>query len=138
MPDFSFLSLAGAKVEAVAGKTRLANSVLHLFKSGWTPDPTSTLADYLAHECDFDNYAPKTIATWGNPVLAGAAYVIYAPMQTFPWQHVADDVGNQVGGAFLVTSGGELYQATVFDPTRPCQGPDQAVITTPADVYQAG
>lgn len=138
MPDYSFLSLAGAKVEAAAAKTRLANSVLHLFKSGWVPTPTSTLADYLAHECDFDGYVSKTIAAWADPVLAGAAYVIYAPAQTFPWEHDTDDVGNQVGGSFLVTSGGDLYQATVFDPTRPCQGPDQAIITTPTDVYPAG
>lgn len=137
MPDYSFLTLTGAKLEALAGKARLANSVLHLYKAGWTPDLTSTLADFLAHECDFDNYAPKTIAAWGDPVLAGAAYIIYAPMQTFTWAHVADDVGNQVGGAFLVTSGGDLYQASVFEPTRPVQGPDQAIITTPADLYPA-
>jgi len=138
MADASFLSLAGAKVEAEAARTRLVNSVLHLFQAGFAPTPTTVLADYLANECDFDGYAALTIAAWADPVLAGAAYVTYAPTQTFPWDHVADDVGNQVGGSFLVTAGGVLYSATIFDPTRPCMGPDQAIITTPTDVYPAG
>ncbi len=71
-------------------------------------------------------------------MLAGAAYVTYAPTHTFRWEHDTDDVGNAVGGSFLVTDGGVLYQYTIFDPSRPCQGPDQAVITTPTDVYPAG
>jgi len=138
MPDASYLSLTGAKVEAEAAQTRLVNSVLHLFQAGFSPTPTSTLADFLAAECDYDGYAALTIAAWADPVLAGAAYATYAPTQTFPWTHVADDVGNQCGGSFLVTAGGVLYQYTVFDPTRPIQGPDQAIITTPTDVYPAG
>lgn len=138
MPDVSYLSLTGAKVEAEDAVDRLANSVLHLFQAGWAPSPTSTLADFLAHECDYDGYAAKTITTWAEPVLAGAGYATFAPTQTFRWVHVADDVGNQAGGAFLVLSTGELYQYTVFDPTRPIQGPDQAVITQPTDVYLAG
>lgn len=138
MPDSSALSLSGARIEAVAGKARLANSVLHLFKFGFVPSPTSVLQNFLDNECDFDGYAAKTIATWSDPVLAGASYAIYAPTQTFPWTHVAADVGNAVGGAFLVLAGGDLYQYTIFDPSRPAQGPDQAVITTPTDIYPAG
>lgn len=135
MPDTSSLSLSGARIEAVAGKARLANSVLHCFQAGWVPGPTNVLADFLAHEADFDGYTPKTVATWSDPVLAGSGYAIYAPTQTFPWSHVADDVGNQIGGTFLVTSGGDLYQYTIYDPTRSVQGPDQAVVTTPTDVF---
>jgi hypothetical protein len=138
MPDASYLSLTGAKIEAAAAKTLLANSVLHCFKQGFNPSPTSTLADFLAHEADFDGYAPLTIATWANPVLAGVAYAIFAPTQTFRWVLDMIAVGNQIGGTFLVTSGGDLYQYTQFDPTRPIQGPDQAIITTPTDVFPAG
>ncbi|MCE5292094.1 MAG: hypothetical protein LLG14_23025 [Nocardiaceae bacterium] len=130
--------MTGAYIEAAAGKTRLANSVLRLFKAGFTPSPTTPLSAFVEQECDFDGYAAKTIAAWGDPVLAGQGYAIYAPTQTFLWAHVADDVGNQVGGAFLVTSGGDLYSYTVFDPTRPAQGPYQAIITTPTQVYLAG
>lgn len=138
MPDASFLSMTGAKAEATAGKTTLAASVLHLFKFGFNPNVNSTLADFLGQECDFDGYAPVTIATWADPILAGAGYLVYAPTQTFRWEHDVDDVGNQVGGAFLVLAGGTLYQYSTFDPTRPCQGPDQAIVITPADFYPAG
>jgi len=138
MPDTSSLSLSGAKLEAVAGKAALANSVLRAFKFGFNPTVTSTLADFVANECDFDGYAPQTITAWSDPVLAGAAYAIFAPVQTFRWAHDTDDVGNAVGGVFLVTAGGALYQYTTFDPSRPAQGPDQAVIVTPTDIYPAG
>lgn len=138
MPDASFLSLSGARLEAVAGKTAFANSVLHLFKAGFNPSPTTTKAEFDAQECDFDGYTAKTITAWSDPVLAGVAYAIYAPTQTFPWTADTDLIGNQVGGSYLVTAGGALSQYTTFDPTRPCMGPDQAIITTPTDVYPAG
>lgn len=138
MPDVTVLSLAGAKSEAEDGQSRLANSVLHLFQAGFNPNSTTPLADFLTNEADFDGYTPKTIATWSTPILAGAGYVTYAPTQTFPWTHDTDDVGNQIGGWFLVLADGTLYMFALFDPTRPCQGPDQAIVTQPTDVYLAG
>lgn len=138
MPDISYLSITGAFVEADAAKTRMANAVCKLFKQGFVPSPTSTKADFEANECDFDGYASKTIATWSTPVLAGTGYMTYAPTQTFAWSHVADDVGNAVGGYWLQTAGGDLISYTAFDPARPAQGPGQAVIVTPVLVFPAG
>jgi len=138
MPDSAGLSLTGARVAAVAGKARLANSVLHLFQAPFVATPTTTLAEYLAEECDFDGYTPKTIVAWGDPVLAGVGYAIFAPTQTFSWVFDTLGTGNQVGGFFLVLSGGEQYSYANFDPTRPCMGPDQAIITTPTDIFRAG
>lgn len=138
MADQSAISLSGALVEATAAQTRMAASVMKLFKAGFLPSPTSVVADFNAQECDFDGYASKTIATWAAPVLAGTGYMTYAPAQTFTWSHVADDVGNQVGGHWIETAGGDLIGYTVYDPTIPCQGPGQAVIKTPVLVYPAG
>lgn len=138
MPDSSALSLSGARLEAVAAKTRLAASVLHLFQAGFVPTPTTTKAEFEANECDYDGYAPLTIATWHDPILAGVGYAVYAPTQTFPWVFEVDGIGNQVGGTWLETATGDVYQYTIFDPTRPLQGADQAVITTPTEVYTAG
>lgn len=138
MPDTAVLSMSGARVEAVAGKARLANSVMRLYKSGFNPGPTTQLAEFVTNEADFDGYAAKTIATWSDPVLAGVGYAIYSPTQTFPWVAGSGLVGNQIGGYFLVTSGGDLYQYGTFDPTRPVQGPDQAVVVQAVDVYPAG
>jgi hypothetical protein len=138
MPDINGLSLAGALVQATANRTRMAASVMHLFKYGWVPTPTSTLADFLAHECDFDGYAPLTIATWALPVLAGQAWATYAPTQTFRWTAGVGNVGNQAGGHFLVTSAGDLMDYSIYDPSIPVQGVGQAVIKTPVEVTPAG
>ena len=64
MPDTNALSEAGALIQSTANQARMAASVMHLFKSSFVPTPTSPLSDYLAAECDFDGYAPLTIATW--------------------------------------------------------------------------
>lgn len=138
MPDSSALSLTGAKDEATRAKTNLANSKLRLFKSGFNPTPQSLKADFEANECDFDGYAEKTITAWSDPVLAGVGYAIYAPTQTFAWALAVDAVGNSVGGWWVELSGGTLYEYGTFDPPRPAQGPDQAVILTPTDVFPAG
>lgn len=138
MADQNYASLNGALVEATAAQARMANSVMHLFKQGFIPAPTSVLADFQAQEADFDGYAAKTIATFADPVLAGTGYMTYGPAQTFAWSHVADDVGNQIGGHWLETAGGELIGYTVYDPTIPVQGAGQAVIKTPILVYPAG
>lgn len=134
--DTQFLSQAGAQVAAAAAQTRLANSVLHLFKSSFTPNPTSVLTDYLAAECDFDNYGSGTIAAWGAPVLApGNGWMTFAPTQVFTWVHVAADVTNSVGGTFLVDAGGNLIDVVIFGTPIPMSGPGQAVIVTPVEVF---
>lgn len=138
MPQINALSLNGARVIALANQTRLVNSVLHLFKAPFLPSITTTLADFLAQECDFDGYAAKTITAWGNPVLLGAAWATYAPTQTFYWIFDTLGTGNMAGGWFLVTAGGELMDYAVFDPSIPVQGTGQAVVTTPIEITPAG
>jgi hypothetical protein len=138
MATVSGLSLSGALIIATANKTRNANSVCHLFKSTFLPSPTSVKADFLAAECDFDGYAPLTIAAWGDPILFGQGYATFAPTQTFRWTHDTDDVGNSVGGYFLVDSGGNLLSYATFNPPANVSGPGQAVVVTPIMVTPAG
>ena len=138
MPDQSYLSMQGAYDDAVAGKAAMANCVMKCFQQGFSPTPNSTLADFLAAECDFDGYAPITIATWADPVLSGVGWSIFAPTQVFRWEHDTDDVGNNVGGFWLTTSGGHLADYTVFDPAVAMTGPGMAVIKTPVQFYPAG
>jgi len=136
--QFPGLSLSGALVESTANKTRLANSVVHLFKSEFLPSPTSDKAAFLAAEADFDGYAPITIAAWLDPVLFGQGYATPAPTQYFRWEHDTDDVGNSIGGAFVVSAAGDLILYTTFDPFVSVSGPGQAVVTTPIYVSAAG
>lgn len=141
MPDIQALSLNGARVIATANQARLANSVLHLWKKtdpDFLPSPTTPLSAFTANECDFDGYAPLTIATFGAPVLLNASWATYAPTQTFRWTLDTDAVGNAVWGWYLVTSGGELMDYAIYGSSQPCQGPGQAVIVTPIEITPAG
>lgn len=131
-----FLSLAGALVQATERQAFLANSVMHLFKFGFQPQPNVTLAELLAQECDFDGYAAATLTAWNTPVLApGSGYMTYGPQTTFLWTHVADDVGNTVGGYFIVDSNGDLADVVVYGDGKPMTGPGQAVIETPVEIF---
>lgn len=137
--DVQFLSLAGSLVRCTDIQASLADAVLHLFKSGFAPSPGNILSDYTDNECDFDNYAPLTIATWASPVLApGTGYMTYAPLQTFSWVLDVDAVQNSVGGAYLVSDGGDLLDVIIFGTARPMQGPGQTVILTPAVAVPTG
>lgn len=135
MPDTQFLSQAGAYQLAVQRQTYLVNSVIHLFKQGLSPDPSTTLATLLANECDFDNYAPITIAAWTEIVTAaGTAYLLFAPTQTWLWAHVSLDVGNMVAGHFIVSAAGDLVDVVLYGTPIPMQAPLNAVIKTPSEL----
>lgn len=137
MPDTSFLSQAGAYQDALLRQTYLANAVVHLFKQGITPDPSTTLATLLANECDFDNYSSKTVTAWNEIVAAGAtAYLLYGPQLTWTWAHVSADVGNMVAGHFVVSAAGDLADVVIYATPIPMQGPLQAVIKTPSELIQ--
>lgn len=140
MPNSSGLALTGAELIALANQARMAMSVLHLFKvnPAFTPSATTLKAEYQANECDFDGYAPKTIATFGTPVLFGTGYATYAPTQTFYWVFDSEGVQNACGGWWLETAAGVVVDYGVFDPGVPVQGPGQAVIVTPLEYTPAG
>lgn len=117
-----FNPLAGCLATATAMRTALAASILHLFKSGFSPTPSNVLADYTAQECDFDGYLAATIAAWNAPILApDTGYMIGSPLVQFAWEHDTDDVGNDVGGCYLVDSLGVLRLAIVFTQPIPMQ-----------------
>lgn len=131
-----FLSQAGALVQATERQAFLAASEMRLFKFPFQPAPATTLVALLAEECDFDGYAPAAIATWNAPVLApGSGYMIYGPQITFTWAHVADDVGNSVGGYFIIDSNGDLADVVVYGDPKPMTGPGQAVIEVPVEIF---
>jgi hypothetical protein len=137
MADVQFLSLAGSLVRSTANQAALANSVLHLFKSGFVPSPSNLLAEYTAQECDYASYAAITVVAWGAPILApGSGWMTFAPLQTFLWATAGADVQNSVGGAYLVSATGDLLDVVIFENAKPMQGPGNSVqlipsVTTP-------
>lgn len=138
MPDTSALSLNGAKVQATAAQARNANSVLHLFKQGLAPTPTTSLATFLDNECDFAGYSAITIATWNAPFLLGAAWATSAPAQYFRYNSGSGSTNNTVGGWFLVLSGGDLTIYGTFDPARNMSGDGMVVVVEPVEAFVAG
>ena len=138
MPDTQFQSLNSANVQATAAKTRNANSVLHLYQFGFTPNITTSLAELTANECTFAGYTAITIATWSDPFLLGNAWAISGGQQIFRYNSGSGSVGNQAGGWYLVTAGGQLLDVGIFDPTRPVQGDGQVVIVEPIEAFVAG
>lgn len=139
MADLNYQSMSGAKSLANLRQTDLANSTLHLFKAGFSPAVTTPLAAFVAEECDYTTYAPKTIAAWNEPMLAALpGYNLTAPVQNFTLAADPAD-GNVVGGYFLVHSDGvTLIGYGTFDPTRPMQLADQAVVVFPVLFFPAG
>lgn len=138
MPDASALSLGGAKIQAAAARARNANSVLHLFKQGFNPTPTSVLQDFLDAECDFSGYSAITITTWLAEFLLGQAWATSALAQYFRYDSGAGSTGNTVAGWFLVLSGGSLTIYGTFNPVRNVQGDGQIVVVEPVEAFVAG
>lgn len=123
-----FFPLEGCLTTATAIRTALANSVLHLFKSDFVPEPSSPLADYTADEADYDGYAAITMATWNAPILApGTGYMIGSPLVQFVWTHDTDDVQNVIGGCYLVDSAGKIRLTVIFTAPIPMQQAGQGI-----------
>jgi hypothetical protein len=139
MADTTFVASQGAFDEASLTQTQLVNCTMHLFQQSLLPAPTPTtpLSAFLAAEANFDGYAPATIAVWSAPVLAGSAWAIYAPTQTFRWTFSLGVV-NTIGGYWIQTAGGDIKDYTVFNPAESVSGPGQAIIRTPVEVFPWG
>lgn len=124
---------------AIAAREQVAmeNATAHLYKSSFTsPSPATPLSDFVAAECDFDNYSAKTLATWPNLVAAlGTGALIFTAMQVWVWSNTGGGVGNTVGGMFLVDSGGELIGYVQFGSPVPMQGPNQSLQRTPGIIF---
>lgn len=139
MADSTFVASSGALDVALLVQTQLVDCTMHLFQASLLPSPTPTtpLSDFLAAEATFDGYAAATIAAFSAPVLAGAAWAIYAPTQTFRWTFSAG-VGNTIGGYWIQTAGGDLKDFTIFNPGEVCGSTGQAIIRTPVEVFPWG
>jgi hypothetical protein len=140
-----FKSLPGCKAAAILNQTALASSVVHLYKQGFNPTPSTPLADYTAQEADYTGYATQTITAFADPILApGSGYQIQGPLQQFVWTGALPGVSNNIAGAYLVDSGGTLIDVIKFtddsgNPVSiPMGGPDQAVQVAFVELFPTG
>lgn len=123
-----FFPLEGCLTTATAVRTALANSVMHLFQSTFTPEPSDPLSAYTAAECDYAGYAAETMAAWNPPILApGTGYMIGSPLVQFEWVAGGGDPGNLVGGCYVVDAAGKLRLTVIFTEPIPMQQAGQGI-----------
>lgn len=121
-PDNGVKPIEVRVTEAIELQAILVNSKLRLFKANEiTLTGLLTLALLEANECDFDGYPAGgiTLAAFGDPIVDSPndTVLLPGPSKQFNWAHVADDVANDVGGAFLVDSDGNLRGVVELEET---------------------
>jgi hypothetical protein len=116
--------LIGSQVLAEQYQSHLAASKLHLFVSGYVPNPNETLADLTAVEATFSGYPAGgyTISTFVGPnyALLGGSQINSQQIEvafTAPGSGVP--VTNIIAGWFLVDSEGNLIADGLFDNVVP-------------------
>jgi len=123
-----FTPLQGCLQDATERQTALALSILHLAKSTLVPTGSTTKAEFLAAEADYDAYAPLTLTAWNDPILApGSGYMIVSPLAQFEVGAVDPVVGNVIGSWFIVDAAGKLRTAGTFEAPIPMQVAGQGI-----------
>lgn len=114
-----FFPLSTCALQAGERRTALAASVVKMFKSSLVPTESTTVAELDAAEADFDGYAAVTLTTWGAPILGPVSgYAIYSPGFQFS-SGAPNTTQNDIGGLYLVDSGGALRAITTFEQPLP-------------------
>lgn len=126
MPDRTFRPKESAALLAAREQAYLSAIEVMLFKDTLVADETTTLAQIIAHECDFNGYV-KTVLPVSLPLLANlgsTAFLILSAMMgewAFSGPSTPPVTNNAAGMAILqVTAVGPpkvyaLYNITVFD-----------------------
>lgn len=124
--------------QAATMQTDLALSVVKLFKDGFAPNATTTVAELDAQEADYTTYAAKTITAWGDPILSSAGGAqITAP--TVQFTLAADPaVGNAIGGYWIEKAGGEVVLIRQFDTPVAMTAANQGITLTPTLIFPNG
>jgi len=122
-----FYPLAGSIWLAGIARTALAGSKLKLFQSSLTPNVNTTKAELDAAEADFTGYAEITLTTWGAPYTSSAGgAAINSPCGQFATTDPTT-VPNNIGGAWVETTGGVLVIIDAFPDVIPMNAPNQAI-----------
>lgn len=117
--------------QAAALQTLLALSVIRLFKSGFSPDVNTVLADLEAEEADYTTYAQAAITAWGAPYApTGGGAAITAPTEQFTLAATPAQP-NTIGGYWIETAAGDVVLIRQFDDPVPMVVAGNAVLITP-------
>jgi hypothetical protein len=110
--------------DATERQTALALSKVRLFKSSLVPTPSTTLAELVAAEADYDDYPAggDTITAFLDPILnpAGGSS-ISAPTVQFAVTTDPPIVTNLIGGAWLEDAAGKVRLVMPFASPVPME-----------------
>jgi len=112
-----------------------ATDKLKLFKSTFTPNANSVLADFTANEVDFTGYTAQTLSHgWTGGVTAGGdAGVIYTALAQF--LQTGDTLTDIAGGFWIENTGGTvLLLADTFDAPIVFDTAGNEVLIKPSEV----
>lgn len=99
----------GLQADAAAWQASLATCKVVLFKDGLIVTNTTTLAEVLAVECDFDGYTAGgvAVAALNDPFKeADGSFTVYSPLVQINYVDGATHTANSVGGFAVVDTGG--------------------------------
>lgn len=114
-----FYPLDATRVCAQERQAAYAASQIRLYQSTLVPTETTTLAELIAAECDYDGYVAQALTPWFAPILApGSGYMTASPLVQFAYVDGVPRQSNLVGGAFLVDSGGDLRMVLALSPAE--------------------
>lgn len=129
MPQQLFYANQGLEVIASAVGSRLANGKIRLFKSGFTPNITTTQADLVAEEANYTGYAPGglDVVGWAGPYLAPEGGMsIQTASFTFT-TGAPTTVPNLIGGYWIETEEEDAVVIAEFAEPQPMQNPMQVL-----------
>lgn len=124
----TFFPLEGCLATATGIRTAMANSVIHLFTTALTPDPSTPTSAYTAAEANYDGYVPITFTAWNAAILApGTGYMIGSPLVQFAWAFVSGSVGNIINGCYVLDASGKNRYVVVFTAPIPMEVAGQGI-----------
>lgn len=128
MPDRTFLPKEAAYAKALQRQTYFnggVNMYACLYKDTLSANEVTALADYLAHEANFDGYARATLDMNAISLLGGTAWFLFGSGTALFTYHTPSvpPVSNNIGGLFVLveTAAGppavyDLGMVITFDP----------------------
>jgi hypothetical protein len=101
---------------AVLDQTMLALCKVRLTQAPFAFSPTTTKADAIAAEADFDGYTAggNTVTAWGDPLAAPGGGASIAAETTFAYVDDTSHTANQVKSGWIENAGGDIVAAFNF------------------------
>lgn len=130
-----FYPLSSTQAQAAMQSTRLTGGKVRLWKSGFTPTFSTTIAELNAVEADYDGYPAGgvTLPSFTAPIMSpGQGSYITGPVVQFQFAGGGSNNTNLIGGFYLVAADGTLWVICQFPDPIPMQEPSHGFPVTVA------